>query len=377
MLRRLWAIIQKEFIQTLRDRSTLGILLAVPLIQLILFAYAIHMNIQHIPMAVADQSLDETSRAYTDAMIHSGYFDLAAALPGQAAVVEAIAAGRVKVGLVIPPDFKTKTERGEGEVLLLVDGSDPFTTQSAYNAASVIASQQSATLLTGRVTQLGSGSAEVAANPLDIYVRILYNPDLKDLWFIIPGMVAMILQTQTIALTALAVVREREAGTIEQILVTPIRPFELMLGKSIPNLVIALLNTLTIVLAGVWIFGVTFAGDPILYGGLAMLYVFSGLGLGLLISSLTQNQRQAQQMTLMVTLVGLILGGFVFPHYAMPAFLKVVSYLFPLTYFIPISRGVFTKGIGMAYLWPQVAGLAVYILIILFLAARLFRQRLD
>jgi ABC-2 type transport system permease protein len=360
-----------------RDRGTLVLILLLPLVQLVLFAYAIHMDVKHIPLAVADQSLDSASRSYLDDLVHSDYFDLVSSSPGQDGVIAAIDSGEARVGVVIPPDFSNKVNQGDASVLLIVDGSDPFTTQSAYNTANVIAQEHTVHLALERLAALGKGSVSQMSNPLTAHIRILYNPNLDDLWFLVPGLIAMLLQTQTITLTALAVVREREAGTIEQILVTPIRPAELMLGKTIPNLLIAFINTLTIVVVGALWFGVSIKGNLPLFFVLTILYMFSGLGLGLLISSLSQNQRQAQQLTTMITFVGQIIGGFVFPRYAMPEVMQWLSNLFPLTYFVPISRGIYMKGIGMEFLTGQVVALAVYTVAILFFSARLFRQRLD
>ncbi|MGC1378726.1 MAG: ABC transporter permease [Anaerolineales bacterium] len=377
MLKRLGAIVEKEFIIMARDRGTLVLILSLPLIQLILFAYAIHMDVKHIPLAVADQSLDSASRSYLDDLVHSDYFDVVSSSPGQDGVIAAIDSGEARVGVVIPPDFLNKVNQGDASVLLIVDGSDPFTTQSAYNTANVIAQEHTVHLALERLAALGKGSVSQMSNPLTAHIHILYNPNLDDLWFLVPGLIAMLLQTQTITLTALAVVREREAGTIEQILVTPIRPAELMLGKTIPNLLIAFINTLTIVVVGALWFGVSIKGNLPLFFVLTILYMFSGLGLGLLISSLSQNQRQAQQLTTMITFIGQIIGGFVFPRYAMPEIMQWLSNLFPLTYFIPISRGIYMKGIGMEFLTGQVVALAVYTVAILFFSARLFRQRLD
>lgn len=377
MLRRIGAIIEKELIMLARDRGTLVLVLLLPLIQLLLFAYAIHMDVKHIPLAVADQSLDSASRSYQDDLVHSDYFDVVVVAPGQDGVVAALDSGQARVGVVIPPDFAARVERGDASVLLLVDGSDPFTTQSAYNTANAIAQQHTVRLVLDRLATLGRSSVGEMLNPLTANIHILYNPDLKDLWFLVPGLIAMLLQTQTITLTALAVVRERELGTIEQILVTPIRPVELMIGKTIPNLFIAFINTLTIVVVSTLWFGIPIKGSFPLFLVLTTVYMFSGLGLGLLISSLSQNQRQAQQLTTMITFIGQIIGGFVFPRYAMPLILQWISNLFPLTHFIPIARGIFTKGIGMEFLTGQVIALSFYVVVILFFAARLFRQRLD
>jgi ABC-2 type transport system permease protein len=190
-------------------------------------------------------------------------------------------------------------------------------------------------------------------------------------------MAAMLLQTQTIVLTAVAVVKEREVGTIEQILVTPIRPIELMIGKVVPYMVIALVNMLSIIAIGVFWFHVPFQGSFWLFIGLTFVYIFSGLGLGLLISTVSQNQRQAQQLIMLFMMVGMVLGGFVFPRYTMPAAIRLVGNLFPLTYFVPISRGIITKGVGLAQLGSDVLSLLVYIVVVMFLAARTFRKRLD
>jgi ABC-2 type transport system permease protein len=377
MLKRTWAIIQKEFIQTWRDRRTLSIQLAIPIMQLFILGYAIRMNVRHIPTAVADQSLDAASRDYVEAMVASGYFDVVAYVPSQADVIQAIDDGEAQAGIVIPPDFAARVMRNEAQVLLLVDGSDLFTSQTAYNSMSAIAQTHSTEVMIAQARRSGRLTAEQSLLPLDVRIRILYNPNLADLWFLLPGMVATILQTQSIALTAAAVVREREMGTIEQLLVTPILPGELMLGKVAPNLVIAFVNMLTIIALGVFWFGVPFQGSFGLFCWLAFMYVFSGLGLGLLVSTISQNQKQAQQWTMLMMLLGLVLGGFIFPRYLMPPAIRIIGNLFPLTYFIPIARGIVTKGIGIESLWEQVVSLLAYIVVILFVAIRAFRQRLD
>lgn len=376
MLKRIWAITQKEFIVISRDRGTLTLILVIPLIQLVLFAYAIHMDVKHIPVVVADQSLDDASRSYLKDLVSSNYFEIVSTVQSQAEVVDVIDRGLARAGVVIPPDFAASVDQRSASVLFLVDGSDPFTTQSAYNMANAIAQQHALQLVLDRVGHSGGGAAE-SAIPLTAHIRTLYNPDLQDLWFLVPGLIAMLLQTQAITLTALAIVRERQVGTIEQILVTPIRPIELILGKTLPNLLIALVNMLAIVAISTLGFGVPFRGSFLLYFVLTIVYIFSGLGLGLLISSFSQNQRQAQQLTMMFTFIGLVIGGFVFPRYAMPPVLQWISNLFPLTFFIPISRGIFLKGIGVPFLTGEVTALCLYVVVIVFLAVRLFRQRLD
>ena len=377
MFQRILAIIQKEFSQTLRDRATLGIILSLPLLQLIIFGYAINTNVTHIPTVVADQSLDHASQAYLDDMVNSGTFDIIATTLDQAGAVQAIDAGQARVAIVIPPDFASHVERGDAQVLILVDGSDLFTSQSANAAAAIIGQEHAIQIVYNEIARAGTQASGKALPALDALVRVLYNPDMKDLWFLIPGMAAMLLQTQSLALTAAAVVKEREVGTIEQILVTPIRPLELMIGKIVPYVIIALLNMLTVIAIGIYWFGVPFQGNFWLFIGLSSMYVFSGLGLGLLISSVSQNQRQSQQLIMLLMMVSLLLGGFIFPRYTMPAVVRIIGNLFPMTYFVPIARGIITKGIGFQVLASQVLSLGIYSVVVIVLAAVTFRKRLD
>jgi ABC-2 type transport system permease protein len=368
---------QKEFIQTFRDRRTLAVQIAIPVIQLLLFAYAIRTNVENIPTVVADQSLDAGSRAYVEAMQTSGYFDIAGYVTDAQEVTRSIDAGLAQAGLIIAPDFAANVQRDSAEALILVDGSDLFTSQSAYNAANLIAQNYAADLLARRIVQSGRVSPDRNLVPLESRERILYNPNLDDLWFMLPGLLATLIQIQTVTLTAASVVREREAGTIEQLLVTPIRSGELMLGKGVPNMIIALVNLLTITAIGVYWFKVPFQGDFLLFLWLSILYVISGLGLGLLISTLSQNQKQAQQLAGMIALLGVVLAGFIFPRYTMPASIRLVGNLLPLTYYIQITRGIITKGVGIDFLWDQVIALAIYIVVIVIVSMRLFRTRLD
>jgi ABC-2 type transport system permease protein len=374
---RIWAVIQKEFIQTLRDRRTLAIQIGLPIVQLLLFGYAIRMNVEHIPMVVADQSLDQASQAYVEAMTASGHFDVVAYAPDERAVVRAIDQGKAQAGIVIPPDFQARVDQGEAQVLLLVDGSDVFTSQTAYNTITAIAQAHATEVVWEKLQRSGQWVDGRLLMAVDARTRILYNPNLEDLIFLIPGMVATILQTQTIILTAAAVVREREAGTMEQLLVTPIRPGELMLGKIMPNIVIAMVNMLTILALGILWFEVPFQGNFWAFLWLAFMYVFSGLGLGLLVSTISENQKQSQQTAMLMMLIGLVLGGFMFPRYLMPPAIRFLGNLFPLTYFIPIARGIVTKGVRVGVLWEQVAALLAYVVVIMVAAIGAFRPKME
>jgi ABC-2 type transport system permease protein len=374
MTQRILAILRKELTQTLRDRRTLSILILMPLLQLALFGYAIHMTITHIPTVVADQSLDDQSRSYLNDLTNSQYFDIVDWVSDQADIIRAIDEGRARAGVFIPPGFAERVNRGEAEVVFFVDGSDMFTSQSASGAADLISQNHAIQLRLDTQARYGIRSA---ALPLDAHVQVMYNPDVKDLWFIIPGMIAMLLQQECLMLTALGIVRERENGTLEQILVTPIRPIELMIGKMLPNMIIAIINVLTILALAVFWFHMPFRGNLWLFLALALVFSLAGLALGLLISSVVENQRQAQQASMAISLVGLILAGVFFPRYAMPEPIQWIGNLIPITHFIPIARGIISKGVGWEAISMNALAMLAYLLIALAVAARSFRQRLD
>ena len=371
---RLAALIRKEAIQTLRDRRTLAIILALPLIELFLFAYAIRLTVDHLPTAVADMSRDAQSRAFVTALVNSHYFDVAGYVASQAEVIQAIDEGRAKVGVVIPPGFAVQIERGNAQVLILLDGSDSFSVNSGYSAAVAVAQARALGLAAEQARRQGF---ELKTAPITTSTRVLYNPDLNDLVFIMPGLIGLLLQIMAVLTTALAVVREYELGTIEQLLVTPARPLEMLIGKLAPNAVLMLTILVNTTLAGVFWFGVPFQGDPGLFAGLAFLFVWSGLGLGLLVSAIERTQKEAQQISVVLSLFSMLLTGFIYPRGPMPAGVRWVGNLLPLTYFIRIARGIITKGVGLTFLWTDVVALAVYSVLILGVAALTTRRRLD
>jgi len=364
MLRRIWAITQKEFIQLIRS-MILPALTIGPILELILFAVAIHTDVQHIPMVVADQSLSPASRAYLTAFTDSGSFDIVATAPDQAGAIHAIDSGDASIGIIIPPDFASKLVQKNANVLMLVDGSSSYVTQAAASNAGAISNQYAVQLVSQQVPSLQAN------------IRTLYNPDLKDLWFIIPGFGAFLIYGLSLKMTAFAIVREREVGTIEALLVTPIRPIELMLGKAIPNLLIAGINAATVLPIGVLIFNVPFRGNILLFSALSLLFAISGLGLGLAISSISQSQLQANQISSLVNIAGMFVSGFMFPAYSLPLLLRVAGFLLPLTFFIPIVNGIFIKGVGLDSLWSPILALTALTVVIFFVGASAFRQKLD
>jgi ABC-2 type transport system permease protein len=373
-LGRLLALMRKELTQTLRDRTTLFVVLSIPIIELFLFAYAVDLTVDHIPTAVVDLSLDSQSQALIAGMENSGFFDMVAYLNDERAVIQAIDDGRVKAGIVIPPGLAEAIDRGTAQILILLDGSDSFTVQSGYSAALAITQDHAVNSLVRKVNRLGG---QLETSPIQSSVHVLYNPALDDMIFIVPAMAGILMQLMSVNLAAVSVVRERELGTIEQLLATPIRPLELMIAKTVPNMVVCSIAMAIVVGLGIFWFGVPFQGNPALFVLLSLLFLFSGLGLGLVISTVAQTQRQAQQFTTLLMLLSLLLTGFIYPRPPMPTGIKAVSNLIPLTYFIRIIRGIFTKGVGISFLWGDVVALAIYTVILMVGAAAAFRKRLD
>ncbi len=377
MRQRILAIIRKELTQTLRDRRTLAIVLILPVTLLFLFGYAVEMQVDHIPTVVVDNSRDQRSWAFLEAMETSGFFDIEYYVQSEAEAIAAIDEGVAQVAIVIPPDFAAAVERGDAQALVVVDGSDAMTVQSAFNAANTVGEAHAVDLLTEKLERSGLQGGGSSLTPLEVRTRVLYNPDVRSLVFMVPGMVGLILQQQTVMLTALAIVRERELGTIEQLLVTPIRPWELMLGKILPNVLIALLNMGTILVLGVFWFGVPFNGSLSLFFWMALLFMFSGLGLGILVSTVSSNQRQAQQLTALIMLPGMMLSGYIFPRSQMPMLVRWAGDLLPLTHFLQISRGIMTKGVGLYFVRNQVLVLLIYGAVVFGLSALSFKERLE
>ncbi len=365
MLRRTWAITQKEFIQLSRvPMVTIGMTVGVAL-ELILLAVAVHNTVTHIPMVVADQSRSEASASYLTAFTDSADFNIVALVPDQASVVRAIDSGQASIGLVIPADFAARVQQDDANVLLVADGSDSFDAQSAYGSAASISQQYAVSLM------------HQPLSPLSPHIQILYNPDLQDLWFIVPGFGAFLLWGIGLKLTAFTIVGERERGTIEALLVTPIRPIELMIGKMIPSLCLAVFNMLLTFSIGMLIFGVPFRGSVILFSVLASLFAIGTLGVGLAISSVSQSQLQANQLATLMNIAVMFVSGFMFPVYGLPFLLRAFGYTMPMTFFLPIVNGIITKGVGLKDLWSPVISLTVVTIIIFYFGARLFRQKLD
>lgn len=376
MWRRISAIVRKEFIQVLRDPRTLALVLVMPIMQLLLFGYAINTVIDHIPLVVDDEARTAESRELVQALVNSTYFRLVGHVDGIGQARAAVDVGLAKAALVIPPDFGRLVLAGRpASVQLLVDGSDPNVASTALFTGAQIAQAKGVELMGERARRTGQRAG--LSSVIEVRPTVLYNPSMESVNFMIPGLIGLILQTQAVILTSFAVVRERERGTLEQLIVTPIRSWELMLGKILPFIVIAFLQMGVALAVGTLWFKVPINGSLALLLVLSLVFLTSALGIGLLISSISTTQAQAMQASLFVMLPSILLSGFMFPRESMPPVIQWLSGLVPLTYFLQILRGIILKGNDIGALWGQVIPLALFGAAIFTLSAVRFQKRLD
>jgi ABC-2 type transport system permease protein len=375
MKTRLISIIRKEFIQLFRDKRMLALILVLPLVQMFLLGYAFNNELHDVPMAVFDQSHSAEGRALLDAFQLSDYFKLDYQVSSDADLQKLIENSQIGVGLIIPPDYAAKLHEGQAQVVLILDGSDASKTTTALSAAQLIAQNYSTELLMQKMARSGL-SMELQA-PVELHTTVWYNPDMISAYFMIPGVIGMILYTITAILTATAVVRERERGTIEQLIVTPIRPWELVVGKVMPYVILSLFDTFEVIAIGHWWFGVPVRGSLLLIALLSTLFLLSGLGIGLFASTIANTQQEAMLTVFMTLLPGIFLAGFLFPIDNMPKLLQWISYIIPLRYFLKIIRVLLLKGVGIESIQGDVIAMVLFGVIIMSAAARRFRKRLD
>jgi ABC-2 type transport system permease protein len=376
MINRLSSLIRKEFIQILRDKRTLAISLAMPVVMLFLLGYAATNDVRNISLAVFDQDRSPASRALLEAYRTADYFQLAFEAASEAEIRALIDSGQARTGLIIPPDYGQKLAAGQtAQVAFFIDGSDPTLASTALAAATLTGQAHSTAITLTRLEARGMSSA--IQPPLEVRTQIWYNPSLASANYMVPALIGMILQFLTTMMTSTAIVRERERGTIEQLIVTPIRRWELVVGKLAPYVIIAFIDALEVLCVGALVFNVPMNGSLWLLLALACLFLVTTLGLGLLISTLANTQQEAMLTTLFTVFPSVFLSGFFFPLAAMPVFLQAVSYLIPLRYFLIIARGIILKGVGIEALWPEVVALTIFALVVMGAAALRFKKRLD
>lgn len=375
MLRRVGSVIRKEFLHILRDPRTLAITFLIPVVQLVLLGYAAVTVVDHLPTAYLDRDRTSASRALLRAFEASGCFDFLYQVQDEEEMAYLIHAGKVRAGLSIPAGYGEAVLSGRlAQVGFAIDGSDPTVATGALSAAQALGQALSVELSALNLARRG-----IAMPPtgVEVRTRVWYNPDLKNANFMIPGLIAIVLQVLTTVLTALAIVREREQGTLELLIVTPVRPAELVVGKLVPYVAIAFADLLEVLAVGAFWFKVPIHGSVGLLLALAAISLMTSLGLGLLISTLAGTQREAMLLVWFTVLPSIFLSGFLFPIAAMPPVLQALSYAIPLTYLLVIVRGIILKGVGLTFLWSQALALVVFGLVLLTVASLRFRKRLE
>ncbi len=376
MITRLWSLIRKEFIQIVRDPRTLAITFFMPVVQMLLLGYSATNDVRNVPLAVWDQSRSAESRQLLDAYRAADYFRITHEVEGEAAIRALIDQGSIRAAIIVPPDYAEALARGEvAQVAFVIDGSDPTIAGTALSAATLIGQARSTAIMAERLAARGQAGALRTA--IDVRTQVLFNPDLISAYYMVPALVGLILQFLTIVLTSGAIVRERERGTIEQLIVTPIRSWELVVGKLTPYVFIAFFDSLEVLVVGRLLFDVPINGSLLLLLSLTALFLVTTLGLGLLISTLANTQQEATITSIFFNLPAIFLSGFFYPLAAMPPLLQWLSYLIPLRYFLVVVRGITLKGVGLEALWFEVVALAVFAVVIMGSAALRFRKRLD
>lgn len=357
-LQRLMAIVVKELRQLRRDRMTIALIIGIPVIQLVLFGYAINMDVRNLPMAVANESNTASSRALVQDLLATGVVATVARAQSPADLMQLLRAGTISVGIYLPHDFERRRIEGRESVQILVDGSDTVVQSSARQLTMIP--------LEGNVT----------ARQL-VNVVSFYNPQRSSPVNIVPGLIGVILTLTMVLFTAVAIVRERERGNMELLITTPVSSGELMIGKLLPYVAIGLVQTTVILALGVWLFGVPIRGSVVAVYTISLLLIAANLSMGLLISTRAQSQFQAMQMTFFVFLPSILLSGFMFPFAGMPKFAQWFAQLLPLTHFTSLIRGVMLRGASLHEMWHAVAALVVFTLVMMSVAILKFRKRLD
>ncbi len=366
---RFWPMLWKEFIQMRRDRLTFLMMTGLPAVQLVLFGYAIQTDVRHLKTVVLDESRTAESRALVNVMVNTGSFDLVGAVSDRAQLRDAIESGVASAALVIPPDYERNIKRGRtAEAQIIVDAADPQSSSSAIAGAQLAALARGATIISERSR---------TAPPIDMRVRPWYNPEQRSAVFIVPGVIGILLTITMILITSTAIVRERERGTLEQLIVTPISKPSLMLGKLVPFVLVGYVQMTVVMGLGKLIFRIPTVGSFALLYLLTIPFIVASLGVGLLISTVARNQVQAMQFSFFFMLPNILLSGYIFPRVAMPLPAQWLGLLLPLTYYLNILRGILLKGVGIAQLWRPTLALSVFATLILLISVRRFSKTIE
>jgi ABC-2 type transport system permease protein len=367
-----WPMLWKEFIQMRRDRLTLGMMTMLPAVQLLLFGYAIQTDVRHVPTVILDESRSAESHALARTLANTDIFRIIGEVPDEKAVLDAIESGRAGAALIIPPDYDRRIARGTpAHAQLIVDAADPQSSAAALSGAQLASQARGVAILTERY------GGRVTEPPVDLRVRPWYNPAQRSAIFIVPGVIGVLLTITMTLITSTAIVRERERGTLEQLIVTPIDKPSLMLGKLVPFVLVGYVQMTVVMGLGRLIFQIPLAGSlPLLYL-LTAPFIVASLGIGLLISTVARSQAQAMQLSFFFMLPNILLSGYIFPRIAMPEPAQWIGALLPLTFFLRILRGVLLKGIGIAYLWQDTAILVAFAVVLIAVSVRRFSKTIE
>lgn len=375
MFERVWHMLIKEFIQVFRDRRTRGVIFGTPLIQLIVFGYAVTTDVRDISLAVQDRDRTVMSREVVDRFVRSGYFRLVRYIGEDREFQELLDRGELQAVLRVPEGFQGKVESGRtGELQLIVDGSDSNTASIVLQYGQRIVSVISQQVLLERLVR--TRGAVHFPGQVTLESRAWFNENLESRNFFVPGVIATIVTIVTLMLTSMAVVREKEVGTMEQLIVTPITPWEFILGKTLPFAIISMADVILVTTVGVLWFQVPIRGSLLLLLLGTTVYLLTALGVGLLISTVSRTQQQAMMSTFFFFMPAILLSGLMFPIANMPDVVQWLTYLNPMRYYLVIIRGIFLKGVGFEILWPQMGALAVIGGITLWMASRRFHKTL-
>jgi ABC-2 type transport system permease protein len=369
-----WVIARKELLQLRRDRLTMAMMLVLPVMQLLLFGYAINTDVRHIPTIVYDQDRSAASRDLAQSLRSTGFYDLVGEANDYGDIERALRAGHARVALVVPARYSSDLTRGRPtEVQLIVDGSDPQTVASATNTAASLVTARSSQLMVKRLARQGTG---LPAAPLKLEPNTWYNPDLRTAVYIVPGLVGVILTMTMVMLTAMAIARERERGTLEQLIVSPVKKLELVVGKIVPYIAIGYIQMTLILAAGRVVFDVPLVGSLGMLYALAFVFIAANLALGLFFSTLAKTQQQAMQMSFFFMLPNILLSGFMFPFEAMPRPAQWLSQALPLTHFLRIVRGITLRGADFPDLVSELLAMSAILAVLVLVASARFTKKL-
>jgi ABC-2 type transport system permease protein len=359
----------KEFLQMRRDRFTLAMLMGIPALQLMLFGFAVRTEVRHLPTVVLDEAQTQESRALVAVLVNTQNFRIVARVSGRAAMDDYLADDRAKAAIVIPPDFTADLKRGRTAMAqVIVDGSDPLTASAAISGAA-LATQSAARVFGATGTPDGP--------QLDVRVRPRYNAALTSAIFIVPGLVGVLLTLTMVAITSMSLVRERERGTLEQLIVTPIGKIDVILGKILPFVGVGYVQMTVVLLLGHFLFHVPIRGSILLLYVITFAFIVAVLGLGLLISTMVKTQTQAMQLSFFFIMPSILLSGFMFPRAAMPKIVEYIGLLLPVTYYLNILRGIVLKGVGAEHLWRDTMALVVFAVVLVLVSVRRFAKTLE